>query len=158
MRLLLLAFILVPIIEMLVLIKVGGIIGAVPTIGLVCLTAFVGVSLIRAQGISTLRRAQWRANHGELPGQEIVDGMCLAIGGAMLLTPGFVTDTFGFLLLVPGLRRNLLSAMLPRFAVVGGSTFGSQRDGPAEPGTNTQQGTAPEQGGSTIEGEFSRDK
>jgi len=144
MPILFLLFIAVPIIEMLILIEVGSEIGALPTIGLVCLTAFVGVSLIRAQGLSTLRRAQWRANNGELPGQEIVDGLCLAVGGAMLLTPGFVTDTFGFLLLVPGLRRHLMRAVLARATVVQG---GFSARAPDE-GTNSS---------STIEGDFRRE-
>ena len=101
------AFIIIPIIEMMLLIKVGSRIGALPTVVLVVLTALIGVTLIRWQGFNTLRRAQQRLWQRELPTQEILDGLCLAVAGALLLTPGFLTDTAGFALLVPSFRANL---------------------------------------------------
>ena len=109
MRVFLALFIIVPIIEMLVLIRVGGLIGALPTVALVILTAIIGLSLIRVQGLQTLMNAQQKMALGELPAKELVDGICLAIGGVLLLTPGFVTDSLGFMLLIPGLRYLLLA-------------------------------------------------
>lgn len=99
-----------PILEMVVLIKVGGVIGALPTIGLVLLTATIGVALLRQQGLSTLARAQNKMREGQLPANEMVEGIFLAVGGALLLTPGFITDAIGFACLIPGIRQLLFKA------------------------------------------------
>lgn len=150
MRFLFLLFIVVPIAEMFVLIKVGSAIGALPTILLVCLTAFIGVVLLRQQGFSALARAQQRMQGGQLPAAELITGVCLAAGGAMLLTPGFITDTFGFMLLIPATRHALLALLKPRFA----SHFQSSLGG-------SHQRPPPEQesaSSTTIEGEFKREK
>ncbi len=112
MKALLLLFIAMPIIEMLVLFEVGGAIGALPTVGLVLLTAVVGLSLLKRQGIKTLLSAQEKLNSGELPVNELVSGIFLAVGGALLLTPGFVTDTIGFCCLIPGLRQLLIGRLV----------------------------------------------
>ncbi|MEE4299679.1 MAG: FxsA family protein, partial [Pseudomonadales bacterium] len=109
-----LAFLLTPIVEMYLLIKVGGWIGALPTIGLVALTAMIGVALLRQQGFATLLRGQQRLAAGELPAQEMMEGFALAVGGALLLTPGFVTDGFGFALLLPFTRRALVHWLMKR--------------------------------------------
>ena len=101
MRFLFILFIAMPILEMLVLIKVGGLIGALPTVGLVLLTAVVGMSLLRQQGPSTLARAQDKMRHGGMPAKEMVEGIFLAVGGALLLTPGFITDFIGFCCFFP---------------------------------------------------------
>ena len=108
MKLFLAIFIITPIIEMYLLIKVGGLIGAWPTIGLVFLTAMIGLALLRQQGISTLVRAQRRMVSGEIPAQELVEGIFLAVGGALLLTPGFMTDAIGFCCLIPGIRQLII--------------------------------------------------
>ncbi|MCL6415970.1 FxsA family protein [Aestuariirhabdus sp. Z084] len=129
MRILFLLFIIVPIVEMLVLIKVGEVIGAWYTVGLVLLTAVIGINLLRQQGLSTLMRANQRMNSGEMPAQEIVEGFLLAVGGALLLTPGFVTDTFGFVCLIAPLRRAMVGKLIAsgRFFVGGQSTrFGAR--------------------------------
>lgn len=102
---LLLIFIAVPLMEIGVFIKVGGFLGAWPTIGLVVLTAVIGTWLIRLQGLATLARAQSALERDELPVAEIFDGLCLLLAGALLLTPGFVTDAVGFALLLPPVRR-----------------------------------------------------
>lgn len=114
-------FIIVPIAEMAVLIKVGGMIGIFNTIGLVLLTAVVGAWLLRQQGLATLLRANQRLNSGELPAKEVAEGLILAVGGALLLTPGFITDTVGFLCLVPGSRHWLAAQALKRMTVAGQS-------------------------------------
>ena len=115
----LLLFIIMPIVEMTILIKVGTVIGALNTVGLVLLTAVIGAWLLRQQGLATLLRANQRLNSGELPAQEVAEGLILAIGGALLLTPGFVTDTIGLLCLVPGTRHWLAGQALKRMVVSG---------------------------------------
>lgn len=114
-------FIVMPIVEMTILIKVGAVIGALNTIGLVLLTAVIGAALLRQQGLSTLLRANQRLNSGELPAKEVAEGLILAVGGALLLTPGFVTDTIGFLCLLPGSRHWLAGQALKRMVVAGQS-------------------------------------
>jgi UPF0716 protein FxsA len=104
MRLILLFFIIVPLVEMAVLLAVSDEIGGLSTIGLVVLTAVVGIQILKRQGLSTLLRANQRLNSGELPAQEILEGMMLAASGALLLTPGFLTDALGFVLLTPPAR------------------------------------------------------
>ena len=101
---LLFIFILVPMIELAVLIKVGSHIGVLWTLALIFLTAIIGVTLLRAQGLATLMRAGQRLQEGQLPAQELAEGFLLALAGALLITPGFVTDAIGFTLLLPGVR------------------------------------------------------
>lgn len=141
MRFLLVLFIAVPIIEMMVLIKVGQLLGALSTIALVLLTAAVGYALIKQQGFATLQRAQQKIRGGEVPAPEIAEGLFLAVGGALLLTPGFVTDALGFCCLIPALRAGLVARGLKHFVA------------PASP-------PPPARGdnGETIEGEFRREK
>ena len=112
MRYLLLMFILIPIAEMVVLIKVGGLIGAIPTVGLVVLTATIGVWLLKREGLATINRVQEKMANGELPGKELLEGVMLIIGGALLLTPGFITDAIGFVCLIPWLRQPVASWLL----------------------------------------------
>ena len=100
----LLALIGVPLVEIAVFIEVGGWIGLWPTLAVIVLTAVVGTWLIRAQGIGVLMRARRTVAEGGAPLREAFDGICLIVAGAFLLTPGFVTDAAGFLLLLPPLR------------------------------------------------------
>ena len=103
----LLAFIGVPLIEIALFIEIGGLIGLWPTIAIVIATAVAGTALIRRQGLNTLQRAQQEMDARRLPVRELFDGICLLFAGALLLTPGFMTDAVGFALLVPSLRRLL---------------------------------------------------
>jgi UPF0716 protein FxsA len=98
------AFIIVPIAEIALLVHVGGLIGTWQTIGLVVLTAVIGTALFRAQGFRVLIRTQDVLAQGGFPAKELFDGICILVAGVLLLTPGFVTDTLGLALLVPGLR------------------------------------------------------
>lgn len=132
MRFIVAFFIAIPILEMAILIKVGGLIGALPTIGLVVLTAVIGVWLLKMEGLATWVRVQQKLQLGEIPGVELLEGIMLIIGGALLLTPGFFTDTIGFICLIPGLRRplarKLVSSSLMKsfqFNSTSFSTFGS---------------------------------
>jgi UPF0716 protein FxsA len=170
-----LIFILVPIAEIYVLIRVGSEIGAWPTIGLVLLTAIVGVALLRQQGLSTLARGMGRLDRGQLPAQEMVEGMLLAIAGALLLTPGFLTDGIGFLLLLPPTRLAVVRWLLDRMIVGGPGPAWRQRHGhqtgrgPFEPysdaGSRAEtrpgsagRGSTPDhrRPGQVIEGDFER--
>lgn len=122
-------FVFVPLLEIYLFIQVGSVIGAIPTVFLVVFTAVLGVLLLRAQGFSTLRRAQLSLAAGEIPALEILEGVLLLLAGAMLLTPGFFTDTVGFLLLVPACRRWLIDRFLDRSFPRGGPGAPSDRPG-----------------------------
>ena len=111
----LIIFMLVPIAEMWILIEVGGWIGALPTIALVVLTATLGLSLLKRQGLSTLLSARRKMDEGSIPASELVSGVMIAVGGALLLTPGFVTDAIGFALLIPQTRQWLLFKLIDRY-------------------------------------------
>lgn len=109
-----LLFVLIPVIELSVLIRVGEVLGTWTTIGLVLFTAVLGVSLVRSQGLSTLMQVQQKFARGEAPGQEIVEGMMLAMAGILLVIPGFVTDAIGLLLLTPFTRRPIAALLFKR--------------------------------------------
>ena len=117
-RILLIAFIAMPLIEIAVLISVGGWIGLWPTLGLIILTAFIGTWMLRQQGFAVMARAQQRFAEGRMPLDEIFEGFCLVISGALLLTPGFVTDAFGGSLLIPSVRRWLYKRLKGHFHAV----------------------------------------
>ena len=114
-KLFLILFITIPLVEIAILIKIGSIIGAGYTIALVIGTAFLGVSLLRIQGISTLAKVQANISRGQLPATELIEGLILLISGALLLTPGFFTDTIGFLMFVPTLRQRLAETFFVNF-------------------------------------------
>jgi len=107
----LLLFIIVPILEVYAFLTVGAAVGIFQTLLLCVLTAIIGGILVKKQGIETLFKAQSNITGGKLPVKEIFDGFCLIIAGALLLTPGFVTDIAGFLLLLPPFRDFLRSKM-----------------------------------------------
>ncbi len=114
-RIFLILFITIPLVEIAILINIGKIIGAGYTIALVIGTAFLGVSLLRIQGISTLAKVQANINRGQLPATELIEGLILLISGVLLLTPGFFTDMVGFLMLVPALRQRLAETFFVNF-------------------------------------------
>ncbi len=124
--LLLAAFIGVPLIEIAVFIEVGGRIGLGATLVLVVVTAVLGTWQLRAQGLATLARARRQLDSGVLPAQELFDGVCLLFAGALLLTPGFVTDSIGFLLFLTPVRAFLRKAVRQRIA---GSAGADSNDG-----------------------------
>jgi UPF0716 protein FxsA len=111
-----LAFVLVPIAEIGLFIEVGGILGLWPTLSIVILTAFLGTALLRMQGLAAFSRAQNAMAEGRLPMEEVVHGFCLVVAGALLLTPGFLTDAIGFLLFMPPVRLALGRAALRWFS------------------------------------------
>ena len=115
----LLVFFLTPILEMYLLIEVGGYLGTLPTIGLVMLTAVIGVALLRRQGLATLTRGLGRLQRGEIPAQEMAEGILLGIAGALLITPGFVTDAVGFAFLLPVSRVLIARKLLAKITIIG---------------------------------------
>lgn len=126
MRIPFLAFVLIPMAELYLLFTVADWIGGLTTLALVILTAAIGLSVLRIQGFTTLMRANQRMAQGQVPGQEIVEGMMLAIAGALLLTPGLITDAVGFALLTPQLRRKLAQQAMKKgsfFMMGGGGQF-----------------------------------
>lgn len=138
----LLAFIAVPLIEIAVFIQVGNRIGLVSTLAVVVATALAGTYMLRLQGLSTLHRAQTAMNRGELPLREVFDGLCLLVAGALLLTPGFVTDAVGASLFIPFVR-SALRQLLGRWLVTSGRVH--MRQGPDR---------GPFRDATTIDGEY----
>jgi UPF0716 protein FxsA len=138
-----LLFLLIPLVEIYFLIKVGNVIGAVPTIALVVFTALLGAMLLRFQGWATLTRSRQVMAQGQLPALEMLEGVLLVFAGALLLTPGFFTDAIGFVFLVPPLRQALIRWFLSK------SEFRVQQFGDS---------SKPQRSGHhTIEGEYHRD-
>ncbi|NWF39415.1 exlusion protein FxsA [Mariprofundus sp. NF] len=125
-------FILVPLLELWLLIEVGSGIGGLSTIALCLLTAALGGFLIRYQGVSTLIDAQKRMAHGEAPVDHGFHGVMIALAGVLLFTPGFITDSIGFLLLVPQLRQLLINKALPAVQIPG-SPNGPGQSRPHDP-------------------------
>jgi len=118
-RILFLLFITLPLLELWVLIEVGSDIGGLSTIALCLFTAALGGLLIRWQGMSTLIDAQKRIAHGEAPVEHGIHGLMIAFSGVLLFTPGFITDSIGFLLLFPPFRRLIINKLLPTQPVNG---------------------------------------
>jgi len=144
-----LVFFSIPIVEMYLLIEVAERIEALPTILLVMLTAVLGVSLIRQQGLSTLTKGIRRLNQAEIPAAEIIEGVLLAVAGAFLITPGFLTDFIGFMIIIPITRRITALMLLKRMAVrTDFRTMGSDLRG----GSNKTRDAS----GSVIEGEYEK--
>jgi UPF0716 protein FxsA len=115
MLLLLLVFIVLPIAEIYVIIKVGEAIGILPTIALLIVDGFVGAALARRQGAAAWQRFNEAIAAGRVPAKEVLDGAMVIVGGAFLLAPGFITDVIGLLLLIPPTRA-LLRGVMTRIA------------------------------------------
>lgn len=147
-------FIVVPLVELYLIIEIGSMIGALWTVLLVVLTAVIGVSLLRIQGLSTLNRARNSMEMGTMPAMEMMEGMALAVGGALLITPGFLTDTLGFLCLIPATRRAMIRYLMARSVMVG-SSYTRQNYG-HHPHQGGPSNGSSHSGGRTIEGEFQR--
>ncbi|MDN2663833.1 FxsA family protein [Psychromonas sp. 14N.309.X.WAT.B.A12] len=138
----------VSLLEIFVLVKVGGFIGAWPTISLVILTALIGSALVRSQGLQLIQKVQQRMAEGEMPGQQLIEGMMLIVTGILLVTPGFVTDITGLLLLQPTIRGNIAKLILANVKFAPQGTMG---------GFSSQGFTRQSASDDTIiEGEFER--
>ena len=157
MRFLFLLFVMLPIIEITMLIKVGARLGAFPTLFLLFLSAIVGLYILRRQGVSTLLRINQRLAVGEVPAREMLEGVVLAVGGVLLLIPGFVTDVMGLLCLIPGMRQRLALTLIERAMItpVTGrhDPFSTDPMGSSGGPASNPQNRVPK----TIEGEFRRE-
>jgi len=133
-----LVFIIVPLIELMLLIEVGGIIGSGWTFVIIIATAIIGGKLVKQQGLQTWSTIQQEMATGQLPAQSLFDGICILISGILLITPGLITDVIGALLLTPAFRA------------ISYRQFGSKIKFKAAASAHFQQS----QGHSTFEGEF----
>ncbi|WP_096436073.1 FxsA family protein [Alteribacter populi] len=125
-RVFLLLLIIVPAIEIGVLILSGNLIGVIPTILLIILTGILGAALAKREGLNAIRSAQLQATQGQVPSGVLLDGICILVGGVVLLTPGFITDAFGFFLLVPktrGIFKGFLQGIFERAIRSGNVVF-----------------------------------
>lgn len=153
MRFPLIAFIVVPMAELLLLFEVAEHIGGFTTLMLVVTTAFIGITILKRQGFSTLRRADLRMKQGQLPAQEIIEGMLLAFAGALLLTPGLITDAVGFACLTPPIRRHVARRILRSgsgFFMGGGMSGGPGPGG----GFHYHRSWRRDEEGNIVEGEY----
>ena len=107
----------IPLFEIYLLIKIGSVIGALTTVSVIILTAIVGAVLLRQQGAATMTRYLVTLQRGELPANEILEGVILLVGGVLLLTPGFLTDVLGFFCLLPQSRKAIVNAVWSRITV-----------------------------------------
>ncbi|MCK9396493.1 MAG: FxsA family protein [Methylobacter sp.] len=137
-----LVVLIIPFAEIYLLLEVGGLIGAFPTILLVVFTAVLGAWLLRQQGFATFQRFQESLAQGVVPAYEMVEGPIILVGGALLLTPGFITDIIGFACLIPQLRRKIAQYVIENYLVQGGAHF--------------QQAKAAEN--NVLEGEFRKEE
>lgn len=152
MRVFLLLFLLFPLIELALLIQVGSAIGVLPTLLLVIGTAILGSLLLRVAGLATAWRAREKLARGELPEQEMLEGLLIAVGGGLLLLPGFISDIFGLFCLIPFTRRLLVDRLRRRAAeqAMRQRAFADDlaaRSGQARPGTAQPK---------VLEGEYER--
>lgn len=144
-------FLLVPIIEITVLLKASGVIGVPWTILLVITTAVIGASLVKSQGFSVLNSVQTKMAQGQVPAMEVAEGAAILVAGALLLTPGFVTDAFGFLCLMPPVRQIAIQRFLKNRAIKMSSHMGSG----FSQSTNSPRNNPQANSGNVIEGEYS---
>jgi UPF0716 protein FxsA len=124
-------FVVVPIVELAVIIQVGQVLGIPLTLGLLVVMSVIGASLLKREGLGVLRRAQQLARAGRVPGRELADAFLIVVGGALMLTPGFVSDALGLALLLPPVRavvRPVLLAQLEARAF--GAAVGRRPRGP----------------------------
>jgi UPF0716 protein FxsA len=113
-----LLFLVIPLVELYVIIQVGQSIGVLNTLGLLLLDSLVGGWLMKREGLGVMRRLQGQLEMGRVPGKEIVDAFLILFGGALMLTPGFVTDIFGMALLLPPVRAVVRGVLAKRFTTI----------------------------------------
>jgi UPF0716 protein FxsA len=128
---LVLAFVVLPLVELYVIVQVGHAVGVLPTIGLLLAVSFVGAWLVKREGVRTWRAFRLALSEGRVPTRETADGALVILGGALLLAPGFVTDVLGALCVLPPtralVRRLLVAVGGRRFAVFGLARDGTER-------------------------------
>ncbi len=122
-QLLFLVILIIPFAEIYLLLQIGGIVGVFPTILLVVFTAVLGTWLLRQQGFATFQRFQASLAQGVIPAYEMIEGPIILVGGALLLTPGFITDMIGFACLVPQWRRKIAQYVIENQLIQAGAPF-----------------------------------
>jgi len=140
-QILFLIVLIVPFVEIYLLLQVGSLIGAFPTVFLVVLTAILGAALLRQQGFTAFQRFQRSLAQGEIPAYEMIEGPIILLGGVLLLTPGFITDLLGLACLIPSLRRKIAQYVLENHLLQAVSDFPQAK-----------------KEGNILEGEFHRDE
>ncbi len=135
-RLIFIILVVTPIIEIAVFIQIGGLIGLWPTLATVVLTALIGTTLLRRQGLATLSRAQTEMAAQRVPVRELFHGICLLLAGALLLTPGFVTDAAGFALFIRPVREAIGQWLWTYASARGGFDFNLSGGSPTPPDDN----------------------
>jgi UPF0716 protein FxsA len=141
-QILFLVVLIIPFAEIYLLLQVGSIIGALPTILLVVFTAALGAWLLRLQGFATFRRFQENLAQGVIPAYEMIEGPIILLGGLLLLTPGFITDVLGLACLIPSLRKKIAQYVIESHLIQAGGPF-------------QQEKTAEK---NVLEGEFRKDE
>jgi len=151
--LLLVAFVLVPLVEIYVIIQVGQVIGAWWTIALLVADSILGSWLIKREGARAWRALRSTLEQGRMPARELADGALIVVGGTLMLTPGFVSDVFGILCILPFTRpfgRRILAGVITRKLV--GSAHTRPRT-PPQPGPQTRQGPGTDPDDGVVRGE-----
>ncbi|MGE6387278.1 FxsA family protein [Pseudomonas sp. NPDC078416] len=162
MRVFLLLLLLFPVLELFVLVKVGMSIGFLPTFLLVVAGSMLGVFMVRIAGVATALSARQSLARGELPAQQMLDGLMMTIGGGLLVLPGFISDVLGLLFLMPfsrrlivGKVRNRAEAQAARQRAFAENMHAANSAGPMHPGAARPEARRPEViEGEVIEGEF----
>ncbi|UOA08818.1 FxsA family protein [Methylobacter sp. S3L5C] len=126
-QILFLVVLIIPFAEIYLLLQVGSMIGALPTIFLVVFTAALGAWLLRLQGFATFRRFQESLAQGVIPAYEMIEGPIILLGGLLLLTPGFITDILGFICLIPSLRKKLAQYVIENRLIQAGGPFQQEK-------------------------------
>lgn len=149
MRYLFTLFLIIPIVEIMFLLKASDIIGGGWTILLVIATAALGASLVKKQGTNTLQSVQTKMSQGQVPAMEVAEGAAIMVAGALLLTPGFFTDAFGFACLIPSIRQTVIRHLFKNkmATVAAGSGF-----------ANSAHQNSRESQNNVIEGEYTEKK
>lgn len=158
MRFFLLLFVLIPLLEIVLLIQIGGEIGALATIAWLIIAAVLGLALVRLQGVATLMQARTMMAQGKAPAEALANGLLLAFAGVLLIVPGFASDAIAFLCLIPAFRRLLLRRWLGkmRFSTTrGGNVYEAEV---SDASTTTKPERITPRPGQTLEGEFKRDE
>ena len=126
-QILFLVVLIIPFAEIYLLLQVGSIIGALPTIFLVVFTAALGAWLLRQQGFATFQKFQENLAQGMIPAYEMIEGPIILLGGILLLTPGFITDVLGFACLIPPLRKKIAQYVIEHHLVQAGGAFQQEK-------------------------------
>lgn len=149
-------FVLVPLIELMLLIEVGAIIGSGWTFVLIIATAIVGTKLVKQQGFHTWRKIQTELSSGQMPAKSLFDGICILISGVTLITPGFITDAIGLLLLTPVFRAVILAQLASRITIRGQHHHFTHQSSHNPNNSTDNDHSRPQSGPATLDGEYTR--